>query len=64
MEAAGLFPVFTLLALVFRLMAGGLDGPRVEDDVRQQVWELVDRSWDPSGPGWSRDKGSGIDQIV
>ncbi len=64
MEPVGLFVVFIVLALAFRLMAGGLDGSRVEDYVRQQGWELVDRSWDPFGPGWFGEKDSRIYQIV
>ncbi len=64
MEPVGLFVVFIVLALAFRLLAGGLDGSRVEDYVRQQGWELVDRSWDPFGPGWFGEKDSRIYQIV
>ena len=37
------------LALTVRLIAGGLDGDRVERYVRDQGWELVDRSWDQIG---------------
>ena len=52
------------LALTVRLMAGGLDGDRVERYVRDQGWELVDKSWDPFGPGWFGEKDSRIYQIV
>lgn len=55
---------FILLALSFRLIAGGLDGDRVERYVRERGWELVDRSWDPFGPGWFGEKDSRIYQIV
>ena len=53
-----------VLVLVVRLLAGGLDGGRVERYVRDQGWELVDRSWDPLGPGWFGEKDSRIYQIV
>jgi len=52
------------LALTVRLIAGGLDGDRVERYVRDQGWELVDKSWDPFGPGWFGEKDSRIYQIV
>jgi hypothetical protein len=55
---------FILLAIIFRLIAGGLDGGRVERYVRERGWELVDRSWEPFGPGWFGEKDSRIYQIV
>ena len=65
METYAGFVVFAIVAsLVSRLMAGGLDGDRVERYVRDQGWELVDRSWDPFGPGWFGEKNSRIYQIV
>ena len=50
--------------LMFRLIAGGLDGDRVESYVRDKGWELVDRSWEPFGPGWFGERDSRIYQIV
>lgn len=64
MEPLLVFGGFILLALSFRLIAGGLDGGRVERYVRERGWELVDRSWDPFGPGWFGEKDSRIYQIV
>ena len=61
---AGFVVVAIVVSLVIRLMAGGLDGDRVERYVRDQGWELVDRSWDPFGPGWFGEKDSRIYQIV
>ena len=59
---------FVLLAIIIafaaRLIAGGFDGDRVEAYVRSRGWELVDRSWDPFGPGWFGEKDSRIYQIV
>jgi len=61
METYAGFVVFAIVvSLVIRLMAGGLDGDRVERYVRDQGWELVDRSWDPFGPGWFGEKDSRI----
>ena len=64
MEPLLVFGGFILLAIVFRLIAGGLDGGRVEQYVRARGWELVDRRWRPFGPGWFGEKDSRIYQIV
>lgn len=53
-----------VIALAARLIAGGFDGDRVEAYVRKRGWELVDRSWDPFGPGWFGEQDSRIYQIV
>ncbi len=53
-----------IVAFIARGIAGAFDGDRVEAYVRQRGWELVDRSWDPFGPGWFGEKDSRIYQIV
>jgi len=53
-----------ILVVVIRLIAGSFDGDRVERYVKANGWELVDRSWDPFGPGWFGEKDSRIYQIV
>ena len=52
------------VAVVIRLLAGSFDGERVEQYIRAMGGELVDRSWDPFGPGWFGEKDSRIYQIV
>ncbi len=64
MEVFLIFGGFIFLAIVFRLIAGSIDGDRVEEYVSKQGWELLDRSWDPFGPGWFGEKDSRIYQIV
>jgi hypothetical protein len=64
MEVLGIFIVFVVLAVVFRLCAGTLDADRVENYVKENGWELVDRSWDPFGPGWFGEKDARIYQII
>lgn len=64
MEIVLVFAVFILIAVVFRLAAGGLDTGRIEEYVRGQGWELIDRSWDPFGPGWFGEKDARIYQVV
>lgn len=64
-------PVFVLiiigvivLAIFFRLIAGAFDGDRVEQYIRDIGGELIDRSWDPFGPGWFGEKDSRIYEVV
>ncbi|HOX05398.1 MAG TPA: hypothetical protein PK280_03270 [Planctomycetota bacterium] len=55
---------FIVLVVVIRLLAGSLDGGRIESYVKENGWELIDRSWDPLGPGWFGEKDSRIYQVV
>lgn len=67
MEVGILIAVFVGLgglALVLRLLAGSFDGDRVEQYIRENGWELVERSWSPFGPGWVGEKDSRIYRIV
>lgn len=64
MDPVVVFIGFVALAIVVRLFAGSFDGERVERYVRDNGWELVDRSWDPFGPGWFGEKDSRIYQIM
>jgi hypothetical protein len=49
---------FIILAIAIRLIAGSFDGERVEQHLRDMGCELIDKSWDPFGPGWFGEKGS------
>ena len=62
--AVGIFIAFILFALLIRVIAGSLDGERVEAYIQGQGGELLDKSWDPLGPGWFGEKDSRIYQIV
>jgi hypothetical protein len=53
-----------IFAIVIRLIAGSFDGDRVEQYIREIGGELIDRSWDPFGPGWFGEKESRIYEIV
>ncbi|MGD0516055.1 MAG: hypothetical protein ABSA26_00845 [Thermoguttaceae bacterium] len=59
-----IFIVFIGIAIVIRLVAGSIDTGRIESYVSQQGWTLLDKSWDPFGPGWFGEKDSRIYQIV
>ena len=64
MEPFGTIIVFVVIAVFVRLAAGSFDGERVETYIRENGWELVEKSWDPFGPGWFGEKDSRIYQIV
>ena len=64
MEPAFIIFLMIGLAIVIRLVAGSFDGDRVEQHIRDIGGELVDRSWDPFGPGWFGEKDSRIYQII
>ncbi len=53
-----------LLAIVIRVFAGKFDGARVEEYIRSMGGKILDRSWDPFGPGWFGEKDSRIYAIV
>lgn len=59
------FIVFAIaVVLAVRLIAGGFDGERIERYVHERGWELLDKSWDPLGPGWFGEQDSRIYEIV
>jgi hypothetical protein len=64
MEPFGFFFVFIAIAILIRLMAGSFDGERVEAYINKNGWKLVDKSWDPFGPGWFGEKDARIYQVV
>ncbi|MCC6694541.1 MAG: hypothetical protein IT365_02820 [Candidatus Hydrogenedentes bacterium] len=64
MEVVLVFAGMIALIVVIRLVAGSFDGERVERYVAENGWELVDRSWDPFGPGWFGEQDARIYQIV
>lgn len=53
-----------ILAIVTRLLAGAFDGDRVEQYIRDMGCELIDKSWDPFGPGWFGEQDSRIYEII
>ncbi len=64
MEIGGLFLLILVVVVVIRLHAGSLDTERIEEYVRGRGWKLIDRSWDPFGPGWFGEKSDRIYEIV
>ncbi len=64
MEPYYIICVLIIAIIGFRVMAGSFDGQRVENYIREMGGELIDRSWDPFGPGWFGEKDSRIYEIV
>ncbi|MGJ8644341.1 MAG: hypothetical protein ACSHX9_13105 [Luteolibacter sp.] len=64
MEPAVIIFGFAVIAILFRVLAGSFDGNRVEQYLREKNCELIDRSWDPFGPGWFGEKDSRIYEVV
>lgn len=64
MQPAFLFIVVIGLALVFRLIAGSMDGDRVERYVRERGGRLLSKQWSPFGRGWFGEKDSRIYEIT
>lgn len=52
------------VAVVIRLLAGSFDGDRVAAYIRGLGGELVERRWDPFGPGWFGEKDARIYAII
>jgi hypothetical protein len=46
------FVAIAIVAIVFRLLAGGADKNRVEDYVYHRGGKCLEVKWDPLGPGW------------
>lgn len=64
MEPVLIIPLMIVLVVGFRLLAGSMDKGRIEAYIRSRGWELLDKSWDPFGPGWFGGKDSRIYQVV
>jgi hypothetical protein len=59
-----IFLVMIVGVIMIRLAAGSFDGDRIESYIRDRGWKLLDRSWDPLGPGWFGEKDSRIYRVV
>lgn|SRR5690606_13234170 len=55
---------FIVLAIALRLLAGAFDGDRVERYLRGMGCALIDKSWDPLGPGWFGERDARIYEVV
>ena len=63
MEPFIIFPIAIFIALVFRLIAGSMDGDRVADYIRRQGGVLIAKRWAPFGRGWFGEKSDRIYEV-
>lgn len=52
-----------VIAVVFRLVAGGFDNDRIGEYIRDQGGELIDQHWNPLGRGWFGEKNDRIYEV-
>lgn len=63
MEPIGILLAFGAIAILLRLMAGSMDGDRIDSYVRQRGGRLRSKSWAPFGKGWLGEKNDRIYEI-
>lgn len=59
MELVFLIIIITL-AIAIRLIAGSCDEERIRNHISEIGGELIDKKWDPFGPGWFGEKNARI----
>ena len=55
-----IIPVLILIAILFRLGAGGMDHDRIRQYVERRGGKVLDSNWSPFGPGWFGEKSDRI----
>ena len=63
MEPIGILFAVAAVAIVLRLMAGSMDGDRIDSYVRERGGKLRSKSWAPFGKGWLGEKSDRIYEI-
>lgn len=63
MEILFVVPFMLLVGLAFRVLAGAMDGDRIDDYARDRGWDVRRKSWRPFGPGWFGEKNARIYEI-
>ncbi len=58
-----IFIIFAVIAVAFRLAAGGFDRDRVRRYIEEQGGEVLDAQWNPFGTGWRGEKDSRIYRV-
>jgi hypothetical protein len=64
MEIGLVFILLIGVAIMIRVMAGSFDGERIERYLHERGYELIDKSWEPLGPGWFGEKDSRIYEVT
>jgi hypothetical protein len=52
MEVVFIIIGFVFVALILRLIAGGIDHDRVEEYISERGGRVIDKQWNPFGKGW------------
>ena len=60
MEVALVIVGFGALALVIRLVAGGLDHERIDSHIQSKGGRVLERHWNPLGKGWFGERNARI----
>jgi hypothetical protein len=63
MEPIGILFAVAAVVIVLRLMAGSMDGDRIDSYVRERGGKLRSKSWAPFGKGWLGEKSDRIYEI-
>ena len=58
------FVLGVILFAVIRLMAGSMDGDRVDEYIRERGGRIVEKHWSPFGKGWFGEKDSRIYELT
>jgi hypothetical protein len=64
MEIGAVIVGFIIIAIAIRLMAGAMDGGRIDSYIADRGGTLLEKSWDPFGPGFFGEKDSRLYKIV
>src|SRR5262245_16274548 len=63
MEVGIVIVLFIVVAIVIRLLAGGMDHDRVRQYVESNGGKIIDAHWAPFGPGWFGEKSDRIYEV-
>lgn len=63
MEPIGIILLVVAAGIGFRLLAGSMDGDRIESYVRERGGKVLEKHWAPFGKGWFGEKNDRIYEI-
>ncbi len=61
---AAIIIIFIVVAIIIRLIAGSLDGGRIESHFSEEGKEFISKEWTPLGKGWFGDKSDRIYKVT
>lgn len=63
MEPAGIVAIVIAVALGARLIAGAMDGDRIDNYMQERGCRILAKSWTPFGEGWVGERNARIYEI-